>query len=118
MIFVYIIYKMGTEYVKLSGAERIHGQKELLMCQLETLSLIKSFRNYKLLRKEEMELKVLLKTKVEEAIALSEKLEGVLPKTKFTPEMKREKKMMSREHLTLQGEIDEIRRKIERLQSC
>ncbi len=72
---------MKSEYVKLSGSERVYGEKNLLQSQLEFLDSIRAFKNYKRLRSEEFRLKVGLKSKIGETLAALERIEDLLPKT-------------------------------------
>lgn len=83
---------MKSEYVRISHPERIYGQKNFLQSQLEFLNLIKNFRTYKNLRKEEFVLKVALKASIGEALDLIGKLDGKLPKTEFKMPRKIKKK--------------------------
>lgn len=107
-----------AEYVGLTGAEKVYGEKQLLQAQLELLNLTKSFKAYKLLRKEELLLKVGLKSKIGEVLVLIDKFERSLPKTSYKPEEKKaieRKKKISREDMALAVEIAEVRRKLEEL---
>ncbi len=107
-----------TEYVGVSAGEKVQGEKNLLNARLELLNMMKSFQAYRLLRKEEILLKISLKMKIAEALELVEKFEKCLPKSNFRlPDeediKKREKK--NKEHLELQNEIELVRRKLEEL---
>ncbi|MFH1425242.1 MAG: hypothetical protein ABIG28_00735 [archaeon] len=106
---------MNSEYVRLNGAERIYGQKHLLTAQLEFLNLIRSFRKYKRLRKYEMELKELLKNKIGDALVMVDKLENFLPKTHYMPEERVKKGKKDKKSLSIEEEINELKRKIEGL---
>jgi len=109
---------MRAEYVRLSGVEKAHGQKGLLYSQLELLDLIKRFKTYKLLRNEEMLLKVMLKAKIAEAMVNLKKLDKILPVVHFH-EPKRDKDNAQKKNATLinlHDEIEMVRRKIENLQ--
>ncbi|MFH1289818.1 MAG: hypothetical protein ABIH92_00240 [Nanoarchaeota archaeon] len=108
-----------SEYVRVSPPEKVYGQKHLLQTQLELLNLIKSFHTYKVLRNEELVLKVTLKSKVEELINLITKLERLLPKAHYTPETREEKekdKKKRERKLSLQEEIERVRQKLARIQ--
>lgn len=72
---------MSSEYVRLSKPENVYGERNLLKAQMEILKLTKSYEEYKKLRKEEFSLKVILKTKIEEAKNCIKLLDSLLPKT-------------------------------------
>lgn len=108
---------MGSEYIKLTSSERIFGAKTMLHMQLEYLNSIRSYRNYKDLRSKEFILKISLKNRIGEALALMAKFHSLLPKTSYRlPDQKevgRKKKVSS----TLQDEIEMVKKKLIRLQS-
>lgn len=104
-----------SEYIRLTEAERHFGQKNFLNAQLEMLGLIKSFRAYKLIRKEEFLLKVALKSKIQEVNVLMAKLDKLLPKTEEKVEGSKKKRKRQID-LSLQDEIEDIRQKLTRLQ--
>jgi len=41
------------EYIKLDPSEQAYGKKNLLYCEMELLTILKRFKKYKQLRKEE-----------------------------------------------------------------
>lgn len=109
---------MNPEYIKFSREEVVYGQKSLLGSQLETINIIQRSRRYQELRNTELTLKILLKTKIDEACQSLEVLEKILPK----PTMGESKQPFSeikinKERLTLSDEIDTIRRKLAKLQA-
>ncbi|MBI2452006.1 hypothetical protein HYV50_02925 [Candidatus Pacearchaeota archaeon] len=115
---------MTSEYVRVSASEKAFGHTGLLNGQLELLDIMKKVRNYRTVRNEELMLKIVLKAKIGELLEAIEKLEKTLPESYFKAEVpKAKKERMSAENrkeleeLGLQGEIDEIRRKLDRLQS-
>ena len=71
---------MKSEYVGLSGAEKIYAEKNLLRMQLEILELLKGFQEYGKARKEGLVLRVALKSKIGEALDALREMEKVLPK--------------------------------------
>ena len=91
----------------------------MLNSELELLNLIKTFRRYRDLRKEEFVLKVTLKNKIAQALEALADLEKKLPKSSYKPDKKEAKEEIeSRErNLTLEQEIAEVRRKLEHLHS-
>ena len=107
---------MGVEYVKLSKSEKFQGNQNLLHSQLQFLNTIRNFEKQQELRGKEFILKISLKNKIAEAMALVAKLESFLPKSTYKLEQEEksvEKKLVSS---GLESEIEMIRKKIERLQ--
>jgi hypothetical protein len=107
---------MASEYVRLSATEKVYSKKNLLQAQLDLISLIKRLENYKAIRSEELLLKISLKNKIEELKNLIALLEKLLPKTSFMEEKHfaetKEKKKERKRRLSLEEEVEEIRRKI------
>ncbi len=114
---------MSLEYVRFSGREGLYGEKNLLKSELTLLGFIKRMRNYKKLRNEELALKIVLKKKVDELKGQLEILDKILPHTKMAglikrPKPKNEMAGLSAEDkatLTLEQEVEAIRRKLETL---
>ena len=108
---------MGAEYVRLSNSERVYGQRNFLQAQLELLDLVKSMQNYKKLRMEELVLKLALKNIAKEVEELVGKFDRYLPHVKFKSKEKKENGEEKEEwvDLTLEEEIERVRRKLERL---
>ncbi len=110
---------MNSEYIRLSRPEKIYGEKNLLKAQMEILRLIKSFEKYKSLRKEELNLKILLKTKIDETQEKIKLLDTLLPKVKdkrFLVKQEKESPLSLKKRLSLEQQIEFIRKKIESLQ--
>ena len=107
---------MKSEYVRLTNAERMFGNKNLLHAQLEFLSSLRNFENYKNLRSKEFILKISMKNRIEEAYSLITKLESFLPKSSFKISSGEEKKRKEKVSPSLIDEMEAIKRKIERLQ--
>jgi len=107
---------MGSEYVRLSYPERAYGQRNFLQAQLEILDLARGMQTYKKLRMEELVLKLTLKNLVHEVESLIEKFDKFLPHVKFRAKP-REKGGEKEEwvDLTLEQEIEQVRRKLEKL---
>ena len=108
---------MKGEYVKLSIPERMYGKKNFYHVQLSLLNLMKSLKDYKNVRTEEMTLKIALKTKISELQALIERFEKMLPavpqkeRATIVKQEKEDKNNLSREE-----EIEAVKHKISRLQ--
>lgn len=107
-----------AEYVRFNGAERFYGEKNILHGELELLSFLKRLENYKSLRKDELILRLVLKKKISELNEALSVLDKMLPRDMPpNPEKKKEKKEESIDKgvLSLEQEIEVIRRKLERL---
>ncbi len=107
------------EYVKLTRPEVVYSQKNLFKSQLELLNALKFYHEYKKLRKEEFVLKVALKSKIDEIKNSLKILDALLPKVKlqrfgFSSEM--ESKSTRKKRISLEQEIDLIRKKLAQLQ--
>jgi len=109
---------MNSEYVRLNSEERNYGMKDMLQSQLAILNSLKRYREFEILRRQELTLKIALKTKVSETLQLIENLGKELPKVKVEKEEKEEEMIFTEDNktrMTLDNELEEIRRKIERL---
>ena len=109
---------MSSEYIKLSGSEKITGQKFFLQSELETIMLSKSLKSYKAHRKEEFILKVALVTKIGETLNELQVLEKMLPKTHLEKDESEKisfKKDKEPKDLSLDQEIALIREKLSKL---
>lgn len=109
---------MASEYVRISSAEKIYGQKNCLHSQLEILNLIRGFNSYKELRKKELQLKIALRAKIEALLQSLENFEKLLPHTSYKPDVARREKEVEKEDISsLEDEVAFIRRKLEKLHS-
>src|SRR3989344_2544690 len=107
---------MTSEYVQLQQPEIVYGQKNLLESQLGILSISKRYKEYQRLRKEELVLKVALKSKIESIKNILSSLDKMLPKTKMALEISSLKMILpKRSKATLEQEIDSIRTKLSKL---
>jgi hypothetical protein len=108
-----------VEYVRFSPSEKSFGETHLLHSQLELLHLMKSFHRFRVLRDEELVLKVTLKNYVEETIKDIIKLEKLLPKAQYKEPREEENRKESKNqerHLSLEDEIAKVRAKLSVLQ--
>lgn len=125
-----------TEYVKIRGHERSYGEESLLQSQLNLVNLLKRYQEYEKLRKQEIFLKIELKKKVGESNEFLEHLSKLLPESKLLEEekqkqemqkeitknmespiklLKKKEKKESKTKLSLDEELEEIRKKLEKL---
>jgi len=107
---------MGTEYIRLSNTEKIYGNRNMLYVQLEFLNSMRSFRNYRELRSREFILKVSLKNRIGEALALLAKVDSILPKTTFRIAGSEEQQKKKKISHTFQDEVSVIELKLAKLQ--
>ncbi|MBX4212036.1 hypothetical protein KW787_01090 [Candidatus Pacearchaeota archaeon] len=109
----------SSEYVRISVSEKFYGQKNLLHAQLELLNNIKHLKEYIRLRKEELVLRVSLKNKLDDAIVSLEALSKILPKGNFVTHNQkiREDMITDKDVITIEEELDEIKKKLSRLQA-
>lgn len=107
---------VGSEYVRLSPPEKNFGQKSLLGAQLELLKLTQSFHKFRILRDEELILKITLKNYIEDTKQEILKLERLLPKAEYKEGGEGEDEEGKARKLTLEEEIAKVRAKLSKLQ--
>jgi len=83
---------MASEYVKLVYAERVYGETNLLQSRLSVISINKNVKAYKELRKQELDLKLQLKKRIQETKKVLDELEKDLPIIKLMTKQKRVEK--------------------------
>ena len=107
---------MSYEYVKFSVPEVMYSRKNLLQSQIGLLNLAKSCEEYRKLRKDELALKIVLKTKLDELKNSLGILNSLLPKIKIGSqsflENSREIEATRKKRLSLEQEIDLIKKKL------
>ncbi|MBI2632607.1 hypothetical protein HYW75_06385 [Candidatus Pacearchaeota archaeon] len=109
---------MNFEYVKLSAPEIIYGKRHLLQAQVDLLQTLTHFKSYQQLRKEELMLKIALKTKVEDVLSSVSSFSKLLPKTHFTEEKDSDGLDLFSFHQDkkdLEREIEDIKQKLAQL---
>ncbi|MDO8564099.1 MAG: hypothetical protein Q7R87_03760 [Nanoarchaeota archaeon] len=117
---------MSYEYVRLTDSEVTYAKKHLLNIELESLTSIKKLQNYRDFRNKELTLKVSLKSSL---LNLHEQLivlDKLLPHTSWdkkemeemTPSihMSEDVKIKEKKDYDLENQLEEIRRKLARLQ--
>ena len=82
-----------SEYVRVKPAERVYGETNLLQSQLNLITLLKQYQEYKMLRKEEIYMKIELKKQIGELNEFLDHLSKLLPESKFLEEQKEREKM-------------------------
>ena len=105
-----------AEHVRLSPPETDFGHKNLLSSQLELLELTKSFHRFRVLRDEELVLKVTLKNYIEATNREIDRLKRLLPKAEYKEKSEDEGSGEKAERkLTLEEEIEKVRAKLSKL---
>lgn len=84
---------MSAEYVKITPSEQIQGESSLLQSQFSLLTMLKQYREYEALRKEELLLKLELKKAIGEAKESLDSLSKSLPESKFLEEQEKKEKV-------------------------
>jgi len=102
------------EYIKLTHDEKIFGGKTLLTSQINIIKITKKIKEYQELRNEETATKIILRRKIAEILDELKNLKKILPKEKEQKEITKKTDKKRRQDLEL--EIEEIKRKIEKLQ--
>lgn len=102
------------KYVGLNSQQMNFGKKTLLYSEMEILNVIKNYKNYLKLRKQEFSLKNLLKKTISELKKELKNLDTLLPEV---PEEKNSLGVNKgkQSHESLEAEIEEIKRKIAEL---
>lgn len=105
-----------TEYVRFNPQENLYGQRNFLNSELDLLSIVKRIKNFKKLRADEQVLRLTLKKKMEEMIETLVVLDKLLPPGHFRILKQEGTGLKEKEEtLTLDQEIEMIRRKLEKL---
>lgn len=108
-----------SEYIMLTSAETEYGDKNLLYAQLDLLSMVKRYKSYEALRKQELTLKISLKSKAEEAVVSLNTLSKSLPKATLVSEKQLGSEpgplLPQKKTASLDEEIDIIKQKLAKL---
>ena len=127
-----------SEYVKVKAPEITYGATNLLQSQISLITTLQHYQEYKKLRKDELSAKIDFKNKIEKLKELLDNLSRALPESKFLEEKKEKEKLekeislnFSKEKpikqkkqekaksdnaaLSLDEELEEIRKKLEKL---
>jgi hypothetical protein len=105
-----------VEYISLNQVAQKYGQKNLLISEVEILTLLKAHQNYKKLRKKELTLKTKLKSLILQIKKELTHLHHSIPKVKYKKIISKTSKLKSyktsKKRLSLEKEIIEIKGKI------
>ncbi len=109
---------MDPTYAMISAPEKSYGEESLLQTQMALLNSLNRLRDYRKLRKEEINLKVSLKSKIDEVFVLISELRKMFPKVeKKTESDDIFEDFRDREDLSVRDEIERISMKLERLRA-
>ncbi|MEK6909005.1 MAG: hypothetical protein AABX23_03060 [Nanoarchaeota archaeon] len=105
---------MPTEeqFIGLEKPHVVAGKKHLLYCEMEVLTSLKKYNNYKKFRKEELSLKNLLKKVITDMKKEMENMTQYIPQIKIKEVKPEIIKVAPEKRDSLEIEIQNIRRKI------
>lgn len=107
---------MTEEYARLMNSEKTFGAKTLLQSQVFLLNAIKNIQKYDSVRNEELAAKILLRKKLAEVEDELKVLDKIMPRVREkSGEESETKKAFAKKGTNLESEIEEIRRRIERI---
>ncbi len=104
----------AIEYIKLEPEEQFYGKKELLQLELDFLLMVKKFEEFKQIRKQKRAIKQELFRRVNKLKKMLIKLDEELPEV---PNHEPQKPAQDTTDPTLDSEIENIRQKLEILDS-
>lgn len=109
---------METRHVKLNYEEALSAKKQLLSSELNLLHIMKILTNYKLLRKRELQIKNKLKNTSSSLKIKLNSIESSFPTEEEKPtkrKMSRISKIEKEKKGSIQKEVQEIKKKLEKL---
>ncbi len=120
--------KESVIHIKFDNEEAVTAKRDILTSQMNLLKIAKIIRGYSFYRLKELEQKIILSRKMKELKTNMTKLQKVLPALKVPEILKKEKteetgkkyKEEKREKSydrSLEGQLQEIQRRLEKLQS-
>ncbi len=120
--------KENVIHIKFDNTEAVAAKRDILTSQMNLLKVAKTIEGYGFYRIKELELKLTLSKKMKELKTSMKKLQKILPKLKV-PEILRkgetrepeeeheEKRAKKSRDKSLEGQLQEIQRRLERLQN-
>ena len=107
---------METRHIKLDYEEALDAKKQILTIELGLLHTIRRLKAYRLVRKKELALKSQLKTEFSSLKSKLDLVQSTFPeKEKKSKFQNPERKIENKESRNLQAELDDIKRKLEKL---
>jgi len=106
-----------TRHVRLDYEQALSAKKQLLTSEINLLHILKKIRTYKLLRKKELTLKSGLRVRLKSLKTKINSIYSYLPtEGQKTVKIKRRKKIVEKSaERGIQGELEDIKRKLARL---
>lgn len=106
---------METRHMRIDNDEAIFSKKQLLTSELNLIHILKRMQNYKILRKKELAIKEKLKTQLSSFRISFSNLISTMPQQPITMK-KKEREYSNSGELSIEDELNEIRRKLAELQ--
>ena len=106
-----------TEYVKLTLEEKKIGEKNFLQSQIELLNILKFLTKFKNFRKQELSLKILLNSKIDEVQHSFSVLDKILPKINLNKNNDNDLLLNDNNTISIDQEVEIIKRKLAGLSS-
>jgi hypothetical protein len=94
-----------SEFVRLTSPEQVYGETNLLQSQLNLLTIVKQYREYETLRKDELLMKIEAKKLVSEIRESLDVLHKCLPESKLEEEQEKEAKLIKEIVAEVQKEV-------------
>lgn len=110
---------METRHIKIDYNEAVFAKKQLLKSEIDTLNVLRKFKNYKILRKKENSLKNKLKTSITSLKTKTKLIHSSFPKEE-TEKIKKMKRKIHKEpskHNEINYELEEIKAKLAKLEN-
>jgi len=104
---------METRHIRLDYEEALSAKKQLLSCELNLLETLKKIQNFKVLRKKEISTKSKLKIELNSLMKKLNSINLTFPKEEIP--VKKIKKKEKEVSPGIQKELEEIKRKLEKL---
>jgi molecular chaperone DnaK (HSP70) len=108
---------METRHVRLGYEETLSSKKHLLSSQINVLHIIKRMKNYKILRKKETAKRNNLKSEISSLKNKINQIYITFPKEEKSSKKQKINLRSSIKKDSIQEELDEIKRKLEKLNS-
>ena len=112
---------MDTPFVRLENYETMYAKKQILTAEMSFLKMVKRLRTFKALRKLELTKKNLIKNSAKDIRVKVNLLTNELPKVEFEEiklDRPKERKVLTlRKRDVIESELEDIKRKLDRLDS-
>ncbi len=120
-----MVSNQNSLHIRLENDEALESKRSFLASQIALLRILKTVKSYRMLRSQEIQLKLELAKKMRELRTEISEIEKVLPKVKAqgllktsnTPERQYLKKTTPVKDLSIENQLYEIQRRLNELQS-